>query len=187
MHPPARLTLPPVQSGRMTRMLSGDATIPLSALSFGLYQPGELQARPTGGDAAQVFKVRGLGRGAVGEAGGRAPPAATRRGCSSCAAAPEPSPRVWAPGRRGQAGGRANGAAAGARLAAATGSLASCRASSHAPHLHRAAQGERFGRSNTYIISTPFRLEEAGVEGVSHAIATYHPGGVWPSAGQGLE
>lgn len=37
-------------------------------------------------------------------------------------------------------------------------------------------KGARFGRSNSYVISTPFRLEEAGVDGVSHAIATYHPG-----------
>ncbi|GBF95790.1 hypothetical protein Rsub_08226 [Raphidocelis subcapitata] len=78
-------------AGRMTKMLSGDAPIPLSALSFGLYQPASLPVRPTGGDAARVFK------------------------------------------------------------------------------------GPRFGRDNTYVISTPLRLEEAGVEGVSHAIATYTP------------
>ncbi|KAI8466596.1 MAG: hypothetical protein J3K34DRAFT_56490 [Monoraphidium minutum] len=78
-------------SGRMVKMLSGDAPITLQALSFGLYQPGDLKVRTIGGDAARVFK------------------------------------------------------------------------------------GRRFGRENTYVISTPIRLEEAGVEGVSHAIATYHP------------
>jgi hypothetical protein len=79
-------------AGRMTKMLGGDATIPLQALSFGLYQPGDLQVRPAGGDRARVFK------------------------------------------------------------------------------------GPRFGRENTYVISTPLTLEEAGVGGVSHAIATFHPG-----------
>lgn len=37
-------------------------------------------------------------------------------------------------------------------------------------------KGERFGRANTYVISTPFRLEAApSVHGVSHAVATYAP------------
>jgi hypothetical protein len=80
-------------SGRMVRMLGGDAPIPLGALSFNLYAPADLLVRPTGGgsDAAAVFK------------------------------------------------------------------------------------GPKFGRENTYVISTPLRLEEAGAAGVSHAIATYHP------------
>lgn len=77
-------------SGRMTKMLSGDTPITFQMLSFGLYQPPDLKVRPTGGDAAAVFK------------------------------------------------------------------------------------GRRFGRENTYVISTPVWLEDAGVEGVSHAVATYH-------------
>lgn len=78
-------------TGRMAKMFSGNAPMTLSMLSFGLYQPGDLKVRPTGGDAARVFK------------------------------------------------------------------------------------GERFGRPNAYVISTPVVLEEAGVAGVSHAVATYHP------------
>jgi len=78
-------------SGRMAKVLSGDAPVPFQMLSFGLYQPADLQVRPTGGAAARVFK------------------------------------------------------------------------------------GRRFDRSNAYVISTPLRLEDAGVSGVSHAIAAFHP------------